>query len=135
MREIKFRGKRKGTGEWVYGSYSWGFSIYRQSQYRTIVNPIGCNCIESYEVNPSTVGQFTGRLDINEVEIFKDDIIENYTGRRCQVIWFESPEYCGWDLRAINSEGKPPLYSMWDSNVQGWVVIGNIHDNPELLEV
>lgn len=78
---------------------------------------------------------FTGRYDNQEKKIFDGDIIESNTGRRCQVVWFDSPDYCGWDLIALNDVGKPPQYHIWDVAVQGWKVIGNIFDNPELLEV
>lgn len=83
------------------------------------------------EVIPETVGQFTSRLDEGKNKIWEHDLLQNESGRIFEVIWFNSPSYCGWDLRVIKCEGNPPLSSMWS----GLEKIGNKFDSPELLEV
>jgi hypothetical protein len=125
MREIEFRGKRKSEipeicGEWVYGYYA-----VTSSKTPAIYN--GNKGFNKYgnhwaSVTPETVGQYTGLMDKNGVKIFEGDIVrwdEGYT-----------PIVVNW--RGIIGEqgiGDPPLFVTAD-----YTVIGNIHDNPELLE-
>jgi hypothetical protein len=128
MREILFRGKRKDTGEWVYGSY-----VCRKE------NRVECHhFIYEYisytrerEVKPETVGEYTGFNDSRGVKIYEDDIInvkgdKTYRGH----IVFRWLEWC------ISNCG-PYTLSLYNQAVdckKEVVLIGNIHDSPELLE-
>ena len=92
MREILFRGKRVANGKWVKGFAFEQHSPTEKEQWYIR------NYETDYNVDPNTVGQYTGKEDKNGVKIFKDDIIKTKYGRLCQVVWFYSNAYNGWDL-------------------------------------
>ena len=132
MRPIKFRGKRVDTGEWVYGlPVIFGIGSIIITAMSMTHDPDGTelDIKEGYEVIPETVGQYTERKDTNGVEIFDGDV---FHGKRdnCTVYW--NKKYFGWYIKN-KTEGKDLLVSqVVDYHMLH--VIGNIHDNPELLE-
>jgi hypothetical protein len=120
MREIKFRGKRKDTGEWVYGYFTRNDESGRC--YITTQSKTGG--AYPWEVDPATVGQYTGLKDKNGREIYEGDIIfrPNEVGR------IEFSEDGSFLIRFPHHLAR--LNATWEPIE----VIGNIHDNPELLE-
>ena len=135
MREILFRGKRLDNGEWAYGSLhiEWGETRKdgsRNKDYR-ILGMRG----ECYYVNPDTAGQYTGLTDKNGKKIFEGDIVREVWGARVLdehfVVrmdfdrrgWF--PFACGDGCGCCERDVWRPERSE---------VIGNIHDNPDLLK-
>lgn len=152
MREILFRGKRIDTGEWIEGY------VYRVAEkFRTTFLMVKDMHAYSYEVDPETVGQYTGLEDRNGKRIYEGDIVRwmskntylvsNYVyagigaygyGSVLIVTALES----GFTLRPINDNApdipnanrKIDNYAFWNHHNQ-LEVIGNIHDNPELMEV
>ena len=141
MREILFRGKTE-SGCWTRGS----LSLYSEPGKVEILYPVNFededgNVTPSFdyvEVDPETVGQFTGLLDKNGKRIFEGDIVMTKYGRLCVVVWFSSRVYNGWDLDPVRTSlnlayTKPPERP--DLYCQEYLkIVGNIHDNPELLK-
>ena len=132
MREIKFRGKRVDNGEWVCGSMltftnkmasitpSYTKVFKASNEVMTIKN--------IYDVDPATVGQYTGLHDKNGKEIYEGDILEEGPGYYFEVTWSNE-----WAKFKLQWRTKGYQYPEWNRGVE-MAVIGNIHDNPELLE-
>ena len=124
MREIKFRGKRLDNGEWVVGSY-----IEAENRDRSIAHQIvpyeSGEAVR--EVDPATVGQYTGLKGKNGKEIYEDDILFDESGVYA-VVCYSMGTFCvdfgeGFDLQYF-TDG---IHEICD-------VGGNIHDDPELLK-
>ena len=123
MRDIEFRGKQTDNGEWVYGNLVRGCD----EKYAYIVEFGNRELCRNYvNVNPDTVGQYTGLKDKNGTKIFEDDIVTmpRYGGGRCKsVVYFKSGKF------AVDGSN----YGFKDICPKNMLVIGNIYDNPELL--
>lgn len=135
MREILFRGKTSG-GEWVEGYYSnLGGNHPRVLKENIFIGKIGRVLeFENIDVLPETVGQYIGLTDKNGTKIFEGDIIESCEYDDIYAVkYFDSADYPAFDCvpEIINCDCNGLSYLI---NVEGCEVIGNIHDNPELLE-
>ena len=149
-----YKGKRVDNGEWIKG-YLLGDEI--TGQY--FIHASGSSVNESpkvgeegvlhflaFEVIPETVGRYAGLKDKNGEEIFGGDIIQRMvyiypleknepigermlTGVVTCAHDGENPEY--WLIKSKDEHGNPTKY-IFDN---GYEIIGNVHDNPELLEV
>lgn len=141
MREILFRGKRVDNGEWVEGYYCGKVN-------KTFFSPAedSAQIIDKdlywHEVIPETVGQYTGLTDKNGKKIFEGDIVRatcTYnTGHGVRketnsyaVKYHEN--YCYFYL--ARRRNNLLFDGNWSYFVDDFEVIGNIHDNPEFLEV
>ena len=121
-REIKFRGKSQSSGEWFYG-----YLFQSDSGERThiIKNYKGC-----LDIDPDTVGEFTGLRDKNKIEIYENDLVK--CGKDIyEIIWNRGM----FILKNIGSSvvGDTSLGLMLD--VFDLEIIGNRYDNPELLRL
>ncbi len=125
-----FRGERIDNGEWVQGNLV--NSVYKKND--TCVGAYGSN-VGMHQVDPSTLCQCTGLEDKNGKLIWENDILsghidnefpENET-RKC-VVWHKN----GW---CTNEPGCDYYEGLDDFDSENFEVIGNMIDNPELLEV
>lgn len=134
MRQIKFRGKCIKTGEWLYGYYL----VNRGDSY--IVKDEICDPFsqpDDFKVDPETVGQFTGLHDKNGKEIYEGDILQSVEYPDILMnVWYDDYE-ASFQSTKIDCNSYKPWKT--EGNIcQRWldeypkVVIGNIHDNPEL---
>lgn len=137
MIEIKFRAKNL-KGEWEYGYYL-EFELCDGEGRCSYIKKDGCQPIK---VLKETVGQFTGLLDKNQSEVYDRDIIKAPSGRIYLVMWstwihqerrdkwtVDEYQFTGW---CIGYERNKPIDTL-DSEVLQGEVIGNVHDNPELI--
>lgn len=134
MREIIFRGKSKDNGEWIYGGAVHQTDCYGMKVDRWYI--IDGTDTNDYDIGypirviPETIGQYTGLTDKNGTRIFEGDIVL-YDGEKHLVVFETRNEtgYFGIKIDHIETWGfclSVPANSM--------EVIGNIHDNPELVE-
>ena len=128
MNEILFRGKRIDNGEWVEG-YFVNLWLMHYQKYQPIITD---NNAVSYDVDSSTVGQYTGLCDKNGKKIFEGDIVAIERGWNETVKYhvFFDPQICGFIGDSINYIG----FTTFGDDEINMEVIGNIHDNPELLK-
>ena len=130
MREILFRGKQMDNGDWVYGYY---VHIGPVSCQRAYIIPEYASALYVNEVDPSTVGQYTGLKDKNGKRIFEGDVAKVLQGKDKDIAYvgFENGAFMLYPKTGNIYERT--LWSYWynDWDVE---VIGNITDNPELLE-
>ena len=141
-REILFRGKREDNGEWIIGHLLW----YEDGKARICATGTDIFCYEkddsiiqtvAHRVIPKTIGQYTGTTISKVKKVFEGDIVR---------VYIEVP-YSPAKVKIIKDKGRV----MWDNAISRFIVkplseetfsmiyiteiIGNIHDNPELLEV
>lgn len=126
MREIKFRGKRLDNGEWLYGSL-----VILNGRYFIFDDA------NRHEVDPATVGQYTGLKDKNGKEIYEGDVIRSPLSEdktRPHRIFYHTGNAA---FMGALVDRKELCYLRLD---QDWIykfgkeVIDNIHDNPEFLK-
>lgn len=144
MREILFRGKRLDNGEWITGDLRhWNkekVGIHHEALHRTL------------RVDPATVGQYTGLTDKNGKKVFEGDIIlsSSCNGMATTVVKYGEFEpktiYDLMERYVFATRPKAKIYGLFaeSTNYDEEVlitncshlikVIGNIHDNPELME-
>ncbi len=127
-REILFRGWNEKNKKWIYGYYL----VNRGEHFIAPddkVNPL--DTYEDYVVDADSVGQYTGMKDAKGVKIFEGDIIESNDSR--YVIQYDEEE-----AKVVAAHEKLSLLTRGFNQqwINKWkkVIIGNIHENPELIK-
>lgn len=150
MREILFRGKRIDNGEWVEGALIVADDIFAyicpdmtDVSYGDNGNRMRIGCW--YQVDPATVGQYTGLTDKNGQRIFEGGIVKTqpFSDRP-----YSKRAKFKQHIGVVEHKILPKYVSEWSVKIDDYdgfgccswsafydcEVIGNIHDNPELLE-
>lgn len=147
MREHKYRGKRSDNGEWVYGYYYHGVLTddplcVGDCRNRHVIMLDGT----FYHVIPETVGQYTGLKDNfgfnrKEKEIYTGDIVKcttewNFgTSAMTGVIVYDEKD-CAYRVEGyLAMETNKDKHSFLMKDCWSFEVKGNVHDNPELVDV
>lgn len=127
MREVLFRGKRQKNGEWVYGDL---LQIPKHELYSIMHEKEDTG---NFIVDKNTIGQYTGLTDKNGTKIFEGDIVTglfDFEFSINAVVEFRDGAF-GLLANQHNVARFHPFTSV--CNIE-YEVIGNIHDNPELLK-
>lgn len=131
MRTIKFRGKRLDNGKWLYGD------LMHDNVGGCYVYPIESEALfKANSVDPDTVGQFTGLTDKNGKEIYEGDVIGCHNPEIKHLIFYNEKQ--GRFMAALNGDIENDFIGVCGLDDRRWMaskdVIGNVHDNPELLK-
>lgn len=135
-REILFRGKGINNGNWMYGYYLKYTDIVGEV---TAICPLPeerkyCHCY----IDPATVGQFTGLCDKDGKKIFEGDILYK-EGHWTFYVGYEMGAFRAIPLEPVQKLNWPhctleEFLRVGMGDCKGFKVVGNIHDNPELLK-
>ena len=142
MRTIKFRGKfvyanSDGRLIWIYGSLFQTDTLRNIGKAKIFKTDTYDGTIDNNEVILGTIGQFTGIVDRNGVEIYEGDIIQTYDSKGKpilhEVYYLENEARFATKLIGYENLNEGQLTQKW-INELGFEVIGNIFDNRELLQ-
>ena len=126
-REIKFRGKSVDNGEWVYGDLM--YNAHRNERASILYVPRVIDFpgqICNVPIIKDTICQFTGLHDNDGKDIYEGDIVSILYWKGVVVY---NNEYASFNVRCVRSN-----IDIKNLFVYGGKIIGNIHDNPELLQ-
>lgn len=117
-REILFRGKQLNTGEWFFGNL-----FDKDKSGRTHISTISRGCLN---IDPETVGQFTGMTDKKGKKLFEGDVYSMGEKNILYVVIFDKSQFIG---KQVGNRSLAGL-EYWKSDIE---IVGNVYDNPELL--
>lgn len=126
MKDIKFRGKRFYNNKWIYGNLFIDKDGERYILENDYLEQDGhhlvCNSDTPVFMMEETVGQYTGLKDCNGKEIFEGDIVKYSTDDKNYAVYYN-------ELTAQFTTTDRWLWGYDDIEI-----VGNIHDDPELLQ-
>ena len=128
MREIKFRAKRTDNGAWVTGDLQHVQRINtKEEAEQSGRHSEPAVRIANYDVDEQTIGQYTGLKDKNGREIYEGDIL-CYRDAKFQthIVYHNGGFY-------FSHFGGTTFTAIGDHEINKFAVVGNIHDNPQLL--
>lgn len=136
MMEILYRAKRKDNGEWIYGypmRHPQAAQVGPYEPYWNMfvppANPEDAGGV--FDIDPDTLCQYTGLKDKNEERIWENDIVKDESVCLLGTVIWHCDDYVGWLLNDKYAECPQMMdKDMWED----CEIIGNIFDNPELLE-
>ncbi len=125
MREIKFRARRTKDGVWIYGSSN----PKDRANVNTVPLSMFWAAVEAGTLDPETVGQYIGPNDKNGTEIYEGDFIKKFNSEvpKGSIEWHDGSFVARW----IGGKNFQVLYQRLTRHYE---IIGNIYENPELLE-
>jgi hypothetical protein len=137
MRDIRFRGKRKDTGEWVYGYYSSSDEMPKRGE---VGHFIRCGLNEEYQVDPDTVGQYTGLRDRKRTaeypegqEICDGDILRIKADAPFTFDYIREVKFINGFFGIARQNHIQDYEPINLSTLKICEIIGNKSDNPELM--
>ena len=143
MREILFKAKRKDNGEWAEGYLAKGKWYLDEKEIYAIL-PLdlcfypNCEINEWIEIDPETLCRYTGLTNKNGKKIWENDICSFKRGKNYyigKIVWNKkTAAFEMWFDVTVGAYGEKATKTMLLVNISGIEVIGNIFDNPELLE-
>ena len=132
MRKILFKGKRIDNGRWIYGSpiFQDGYVLIRFWNSEEFE-------FEEHLIAPESVSEYTGLTDKNGNKIFEGDIVKHHRS-----LWgadnsdIGTIQWCQKTCKFYRTSKFDTVHivEIWEDTAQEYEVIGNIHDNPELLK-
>lgn len=137
-----YRGKSKKTGKWYYGSYLKLNSSDTRPEHFIVSNYSGI----MIEVEPETIGEFTGLLDKNNNKVFEGDLLQ--FGDRILAVYWDDERFQWMAKEAVEYPFREYPKEDWNYIELGWIaaevacvgmmttpIIGNIYDNPEMFVI
>lgn len=128
MNRYLFKAKRRDDGQWMKGTV-----LFHDVDAATIFNQHPADgSLQGFEVDTSTICQCTGLKDRNGKQVWENDIVNCLTEECCGYIGWNESE-AGFYFNVLLKDGRFEEEHIYDYQ-DGIEVIGNIFDNPELLE-